>query len=54
VAAQRESSSVTDRLISLSGSMRSIVVWFWTMVFIAAAAVVTLILAIGWPHLLVR
>lgn len=54
VAAQRRSPSVTDRLISFSGAMRSIVVWFWTMVFIAAAAVVTLVLAVGWPHLLVR
>lgn len=54
VAAQRQSPSVTDRLISFSGALRSIVVWFWTMVFIAAAAVVTLVLAVGWPHLLVR
>ncbi len=54
VSSQRESSSLTDRLVSVTGTMRSIVVWFWTMVLIAAAALTTLILAAGWPQLLSR
>ena len=52
VTAQRESSSITDRLVSLTGTTRSIVVWFWTMVLISVAALATLTLALGWPQLL--
>jgi hypothetical protein len=54
INAQRGSSSVTDRLISFTGTVRSIVVWFWTMVLIALASLVTVVMAIGWPQLLVR
>jgi hypothetical protein len=52
VAAQRESASFTDRLVSHTGTMRSIVVWFWTMTLITGAAITTLVLAIGWPRFL--
>ncbi len=52
VLRQRESDSVTDRLVSVTGTVRSIVIWFWTMVLIAVAASVTLVLALGWPQLL--
>ncbi|MDH2902424.1 MAG: hypothetical protein PXZ08_00530 [Actinomycetota bacterium] len=52
IAAQRGSSSVTDRLVSLTGTVRSIVVWFWTMALITVAAAITLVLAAGWPQLL--
>ena len=54
VASQRGSSSATDRLISRTGTMRSIVVWFWTMSLITVAAVITLALAIGWPRSLMN
>ena len=54
VVSQRESASVTDRLVSRSGTARSIVVWFWTMTLIALAAVATLVLALGWPGTLTR
>jgi hypothetical protein len=54
VIAQRESPSVTDRLISYAGTMRSIVVWFWTMVLITVAAAATLVLALGWPQFLMH
>ena len=52
VTSQRGSSSITDRLVSLTGTTRSIVVWFWTMALIAVAALTTLALAVGWPLLL--
>ncbi len=52
VLSQRGSSSITDRLVSLTGTTRSIVVWFWTMALIAVAAATALALAIGWPQLL--
>ena len=54
IAAQLQSRSVTDRLISYSGVLRSIVVWFWTMTLIAVGAAVTLVLSVGWPQVLVR
>lgn len=54
ITAQRGSSSVTDRLISYTGTLRSIVVWFWTMVLITVASAVTLAMSIGWPHVLAR
>jgi len=52
IESQRRSSSVTDRMISRTGTTRSIVVWFWTMALITLAAVTTLVLALGWPQLL--
>ena len=52
VASQRSSPSFTDRLVTVVGTTRSIVVWFWTMAIIAAAAAVSLVLAIGWPQVL--
>ena len=52
IADQLHSDHLTDRLVARMYRWRSIAVWFWTMVLIAATAIIVLVLAIADPSLL--
>jgi len=49
---QLQSPHLTDRLVARMYKFRSIAVWFWTMVLIAATATTILVISIAAPHLL--
>lgn len=52
VTDQRQSHSLTDRLVARLYGLRSIQVWFWTMSLISLTALVVLIISAVHPQLL--